>query len=78
VAIRTLLPSLIAETFFTLTDNWITFNVRYISDVRDRRTLQHTLSQTILTEIQSSENINIASITLDITGFPELKIKQER
>jgi small-conductance mechanosensitive channel len=64
------------EVFFTLTDNWITFNVRYISDVRDRRTLQHTLSKNILTEIQSSENIKIASSTLDITNFPELTIKQ--
>ena len=66
------------EIFFTLTDNWITFNIRYISDVRDRRTLQHTLSQTILTEIQNSENIKIASTTLDITSFPELEIKQGR
>jgi len=64
------------EIFFALTDNWITFNVRYISDVRDRRTLQHNLTETILSEIQSSKNIKIASSTLDITSFPELTVKQ--
>jgi len=64
------------EIFFTLTDNWITFNVRYISDVRDRRTLQHNLTKTILSEIQNSKNIKIASTTLDITSFPELTVKQ--
>jgi len=64
------------EIFFTLTDNWITFNVRYISDVRDRRTLRHNLTETILSEIQNSKNIKIASTTLDITSFPELTVKQ--
>jgi len=64
------------EIFFTLTDNWITFNVRYISDVRDRRALRHNLTGTILSEIQNSKNIKIASTTLDITSFPELTVKQ--
>jgi small-conductance mechanosensitive channel len=62
------------EVFLTLTDNWIMFNVRYISDVRDRRSLQNVLAQRILGEIQTSERIKIASTTLDITGFPEVKL----
>lgn len=57
--------------FLKLTDNWITFNIRYVTDVRKRRLLRHKLSQTILEEIQKSENIKIASVTLDIVGFPK-------
>ena len=61
------------EIFFTLTDNWITFNIRYISDVKDRRSLHNALTQMILSEIQRSGNIKIAFTTLGITSFPELK-----
>lgn len=62
------------EIFFTLTDNWITFNIRYISDVKERRSLHNALTQMILSEIQRSGNIKMASTTLDITSFPELKL----
>ena len=59
--------------FLTLTDNWITFNIRYITEVRQRRLLHNKLSRIILNEIQKSKNIKIASTTLNIVGFPETK-----
>jgi small-conductance mechanosensitive channel len=62
--------------FLTLTDNWITFNIRYITDVRQRRLLNNKLSRIILNEIQKSKNIKIASTTLNIVGFPGTKAKQ--
>jgi len=49
--------------FLTLTDNWITFNIRYITEVRQRRLLNNTLSRMILNEIQKSKNIKVASTT---------------
>jgi small-conductance mechanosensitive channel len=64
--------------FLTLTDNWITFNIRYITEVRQRRLLHNKLSRMILNEIQKSKNIKIASTTLNIVGFPATKAKQER
>ena len=62
--------------YLTLTDNWITYNIRYITDVRQRRVVRSTLSQMILEEIQKSEKVKIASTTLDIIGLPELKINR--
>jgi len=64
--------------FLTLTDNWITFNIRYITEVRERRLLHNKLSQMILSEIQKSKNIKVASSTLSIVGFPGAKMKQKR
>jgi small-conductance mechanosensitive channel len=64
--------------YLTLTDNWITFNIRYITDVRQRRVVRSTLSQMILEAIQKSEKVKIASTTLDIIGLPELKINDSR
>lgn len=57
--------------YIQLTDNWISFHIRYITDVRQRRAVASTLSKLILEEIQQSANIKIASTTVDIVGFPE-------
>jgi len=63
--------------FLTLTDNWITFNIRYITEVRQRRLLNNTLSQMILNEIQKAKNIKVASTTLNIVGFPGVRLKEK-
>ena len=63
--------------FVTLTDNWINLNVRYITVVRERRQLKNKLNRLILKEINNSDNIKIASTTIDIVGVPEVKIKQQ-
>jgi small-conductance mechanosensitive channel len=70
--------SLEPAIFLTLTDNWITFDIRYMAEVRQRRLLHDKLSRMILNEIEKSEKIKIASTTLDITGFPPIKLKQEK
>ena len=63
--------------FLTLTDNWIALNIRYITEARKRRLLRDKLSQTILDEVQKSDKIKIASTTLEITAFPEVKLKRD-
>ena len=63
--------------FMTLTDNWITFNIRYVTDVRERRVTHSRLTQNILDEIQKSDAIRIGSETIDITTFPELTIRKK-
>ena len=57
--------------FLTLTDNWITFNIRYVTEAKERRSVHDKLSRMILDEIQKSDEIKIASTTIDIVGFPE-------
>jgi len=62
--------------YLTLTDNWINFNIRYVTEVRERRVLKNKISQIVLDTIQKSKKIKIASTTLDITSFPDIKIKR--
>ena len=71
---RALEPSL----FLTLTENWIAFNIRYVTEVRQRRMLRSKLSQLLLSEIQSSERIRIASesMGIGITDLPDVRLKR--
>jgi len=74
------LPSRSVEPaiFMKMTDNWITFNIRYIMDVRQRRAYRNKLSQMLLDEINKHDDIKIASTTLDITAFHEIKIHHDK
>jgi small-conductance mechanosensitive channel len=65
--------SMNAEIFVSLTDNWIELRARYVTPVRQRRTIRSRISQKILEDIETSENIKIASQTVDIVGFPEAR-----
>jgi hypothetical protein len=65
-----------AEVFVSLTDNWIELTARYITPVRQRRTIRSRISQKILEDIEKSENIKIASQTVDIVGFPEASLSR--
>ncbi len=69
--------SLEPAIFLTLTDNWITFDIRYITEVRHRRDLHDKLSRMILVELEKSAKIKIASATLSITDFPPVKLRKE-
>lgn len=53
--------------FLTITDNYIKFNIRYVTDTRERRILRDRLSRLILEEIEDSKDINIASETIDVS-----------
>ena len=52
--------------FATLTDNWINMNIRYITEVRQRRMLRDRLNRTLLSELEKIDNIKIASESMDI------------
>jgi len=52
--------------FATLTDNWINMNIRYITEVRQRRILKDRLNRTLLSELEKVDNIKIASESMDI------------
>jgi small-conductance mechanosensitive channel len=69
---RSLQPAI----FLSLTDNWINFDVRYVTGIRQRRLLHDKLSRLILKEIENSEKVKIASATMNITGFPPVKLKR--
>lgn len=63
--------------YLTSTDNWISFNIRYPTEVRSRRFIRDKITRLILDEL-SKQKIKIASTTLDIVGFPDVNIKNQK
>jgi small-conductance mechanosensitive channel len=61
------------QVFLTMTDNWISFRIRYVVAARERRDVHNRLSRMLLEGIQSSKRMKIASQTIDIVGFPSRK-----
>ncbi|OPY30211.1 MAG: mechanosensitive channel MscS [Methanocella sp. PtaU1.Bin125] len=59
------------SVFLTLTDNWINLGVRYPTWARERRTMMNRISRAILEMVESEPDIDIASATIDIVGFPK-------
>jgi hypothetical protein len=60
-----------------LTDNWVEVSVRYIVSPRNRRTTKSKLSLIVSDEFTKVGNIRIASQTVEIVRFPELRVKNE-
>ncbi|MFH2020208.1 MAG: mechanosensitive ion channel domain-containing protein [archaeon] len=59
------------QIFVKLTDNWISMNIRYVTEVRSRRLVFNRISSRLLEELQKNKNIRLASQTIDIVGFPD-------
>jgi small-conductance mechanosensitive channel len=63
----------------TLTDNWISFNLRYIVDYKKRRYTKHLLHEEIGKKILlSNGKVTLASATFEIVKIPILDIKEEK
>jgi small-conductance mechanosensitive channel len=56
------------SAYITLTDNWITLDVRYVTDARSRRILRSRLSELILAAIEAEDTITISSSTVTVTA----------
>jgi len=63
--------------YLTSTDNWISFNIRYPTEVRNRRFLRDKITRLVLEEL-AQKKIKIASTTLDIVGFPDVTKKENQ
>lgn len=61
--------------FLTVTDNWINLNVRFPTMARERRITRSRISTAILEMIEASDDIKVASATIEIVGFPPVKMK---
>jgi hypothetical protein len=58
-----------------LTDNWIEFNVRYITNYKLRRAIQDRLFGLILEEFEKTEGqVKIASTTMQLVDTPPLTV----
>ena len=67
------LPKKVVEpsVYITLTDNWITLDVRFVSDARNRRILRSRLSELILAAIEKEDRVTISSTTVTVTTTDE-------
>jgi hypothetical protein len=59
--------------YLAMTDNWIEMTLRYIVDARDRRKVKAQLYQELLQHFEAEPGITVASMTVEIVGFPPLK-----
>jgi small-conductance mechanosensitive channel len=53
--------------YLTPTDNWITFHVRYVTRVKERRAFRTRISEMILEKVQEYSDISISSTTTTVT-----------
>ncbi len=59
----------------SLTDNWIAFNLRYITDYKLRRNTKHKLFENIEHSISLSKGkVKLASTTLQLLKIPEVDV----
>ena len=58
--------------YLAMTDNWIELTLRYIVDARQRRPVKAQLHRELLQHFQAEEDITVASMTVEIVGFPPL------
>ena len=61
--------------YLTMTDNWIEITLRYVVDARKRREVKGQLHQELLQHFEAEADITVASMTIEIVGFPPLRGK---
>jgi hypothetical protein len=62
--------------YLAMTDNWIEMTLRFVVDAQERRAVKGQLHQDLLQHFQAEENISVASMTIEIVGFPPLQVDQ--
>jgi small-conductance mechanosensitive channel len=68
-------PADVEDMIYTqITDNWIDMRLRYVVDPRKRRNIKHSINEKLLEAFAKEKDIEIASASFDIVGFPNLKI----
>ncbi|MDV2481761.1 mechanosensitive ion channel [Methanoculleus sp. Wushi-C6] len=60
--------------YLTLTDNWITFNIRYVSEVRRKRAVKDELSRKLLVAIEAADDIIIATENIIVYEGGPIKV----
>ncbi len=61
--------------YIAMTDNWIELTLRYVVDAYARRRVKGQLHQELLQHFESESGITVASVTMEIVGFPPLREK---
>ena len=59
--------------YIMMTDNWIELTLRYIVEARNRRSVKGDIHGELLKCFDQEPGIRVASVTIDVVGFPHLK-----
>jgi small-conductance mechanosensitive channel len=59
--------------YVVMTDNWIEVTLRYVVEARERRRVKGQLHRELLQHFESTTDITVASMTMEIVGFPSLQ-----
>jgi small-conductance mechanosensitive channel len=59
--------------YVLMTDNWIEMTLRYVVEARERRWVKGQLHRELLQHFESTTDITVASMTMEIVGFPSLQ-----
>ena len=59
--------------YIVMTDNWIEMTLRYVVEAQKRRMVKAQLHHELLRHFESDADITVASMTVEIVGFPALK-----
>lgn len=54
------------SVYVTMTDNWIQFHVRFVVEIRERRLVRNQITEKIIEAIESYDDIQIASETINM------------
>ncbi len=52
--------------YITMTDNWIELHIRFVVEIRDRRLIHNQITEKLLEAIESRDDIEIASETINM------------
>lgn len=64
----------VAPMLYTvMTDNWVEMTLRYVVDARQRRAVKADLHHELLGHFEKIETITVASMTVEIVGFPPIR-----
>jgi len=64
----------VTPTLYTvMTDNWVELTLRYVVDARRRRAVKADLNRELLAHFEEMADITIASMTVEIVGFPSIR-----
>jgi small-conductance mechanosensitive channel len=62
--------------YLAMSDKGIEVTLRFLVDAQERRAVKGRLHRELLEYFQADENIEIASTTIEIVGFPTLQVEQ--
>jgi hypothetical protein len=59
--------------YVVMTDNWIELTLRFVVEAHQRRKVRAQLHHELLQQFESETGITVASVTMEVVGFPPLR-----